>query len=111
MDWLLLGLIIFVFLNLVDLTLTNSILKFGGKEFNPFVRFLYSKSGLIGVGTFKLIILTLFTLQYIANTLDMYTIWYFDFSYAVILSIMYFDIRKAKAPIFPNSEHAEVKHR
>lgn len=99
MDWLLLGLISFVLLNVVDLLLTHAVIRHGGKEFNPVVRFIYSKAGVIGVTALKILVLSLFALQYLVGKLDMWTIWYFDFSYSVILILMYFDLKSVGAPI------------
>lgn len=99
MDWLLVGLLIFVLLNGVDIVFTNAVIKSGGREFNPIVRWICSKSGMYGIGILKGLVLVLFSAQYAAKTLDMWTIWYFDFSFSVILTLMYFDLRKMKVKI------------
>lgn len=99
MDWLLVGLVIFVLLNGIDMILTNAVIKCGGREFNPIVRWIYSKAGIYGMGILKGLVLALFSVQYSAGSLDMWTIWYFDFSFAVILTLMYFDLKKTKVKI------------
>lgn len=99
MDWLLVGLLIFVLLNGVDMVLTNAVIKCGGREFNPIVKWIYSKAGIYGMGILKGLILALFSIQYTAGALDMWTIWYFDFMFAVILTMMYFDLKKTGAKI------------
>jgi hypothetical protein len=114
MDWLLVGLLIFVLLNGVDMILTNAVIKSGGREFNPIVKWVYSKGGLYGMAILKGIILSLFAIQYVTKSLDMWTIWYFDFSYFVILTMMFFDLRKTGVTILrvsdsnePNRIHAK----
>jgi Domain of unknown function (DUF5658) len=62
--WMLLGYLIFVTLNIVDLLVTKVILENGGKEWNFVARFFYHRLGIKGIALLKLIILLLFGLQY-----------------------------------------------
>lgn len=99
MDYLLLGLLIFLTLNLIDIVFTNAVIRCGGKEFNPIVRWVFSRFGIVGFCTFKLLIFISFAITYLVGELDMFLIWYFDFSYFIILTLMFFDLRKTQVKI------------
>jgi len=99
-DWLAWGLFIFVFLNIIDIYFTKKIIENGGKEFNPLIRWIYNQWGYIGMSILKVLILVLFFVQYFTGTLDMWTIWYFDFAFSVILTMMYFDLKSEGVSLF-----------
>lgn len=92
---LLLGYVVFVFLNIVDLHLTNVILKSGGKEFNFIARYFYKKFGIKGILGLKLVILSLIGFQCLVFGLDLFTIYYLNFIFIVVLFFMYLDGKKA----------------
>jgi len=92
--YMVIGYVLFILLNLIDLRLTQVILNNGGREFNPLMRFMHSRMGMIGMALIKLIFLSWFGLQLYFEVLDLYTIYYLDFSYTVVLIIMYIDGHK-----------------
>jgi len=92
---MLLGYLIFVTLNIVDLLVTKVILENGGKEWNFVARFFYHRLGIKGIALLKLIILLLFGLQCYFKALDLYVIFYLNFTFAVILVLMYRDAIQA----------------
>lgn len=92
--WAVAGFLLFVFLNVVDFLLTRRILLYGGREFNPIMRLIYSRFGVIGMVALKVLMLCFFGSQLISTTLDLYTIWYLNFLFTVVLVLMFFDIRK-----------------
>ena len=65
--WMLLGYLLFVFLNVVDLLVTKVILENGGKEWNFIARLLYRHLGIKGIAALKVFILLLFGVQYYFN--------------------------------------------
>ena len=93
--WMLLGYLIFVFLNVVDLLVTKVILENGGKEWNFIARLLYRHLGIKGIAALKLIILLLFGIQYYFEVLDLYVIFYLNFTFVVVLCLMYRDAVQA----------------
>lgn len=99
MIWVLCGLFLFLILNCVDVVLTNSVISHGGKEFNPIIKYIYSKFGVVGIVFFKAFIITILFIQGFYGYLSIYTIWYFCFLYTVILIMMYLDIKKCNAKI------------
>lgn len=93
--WMLLGYLIFVFLNVVDLLVTKVILENGGKEWNVVARLLYRHLGIKGIAVLKVIVLLLFGVQYYFEVLDLYVIFYLNFTFAVVLYLMYRDAVQA----------------
>lgn len=81
-NWMLLGYLLFVTLNVIDLFLTKVILENGGKEWN-FIAWL------------KLVILSWFGIQCYFKVLDLYVIFYLNFTFAVVLYFMYKDAIQA----------------
>ncbi len=100
MGFQVIGYIIFVLLNVIDYRLTKVILENGGKEFNPVVRFLNNKMGSAGIVLVKLLLLGTLGLQCLLGVLDLYTIYYLDFLFTVVLILMYFDGRKVGLVFF-----------
>jgi Domain of unknown function (DUF5658) len=93
--WMLLGYLIFVFLNVVDLLVTKVILENGGTEWNFVARLLYQHLGIKGIAALKVIILLLFGVQYYFEVLDLYVIFYLNFTFVVVLCLMYRDAVQA----------------
>ena len=88
------ALLFFCILNIVDFLLTRAVLMFGGREFNPIVKWIYSRFGLYGFAAFKGSILVLLVSFYNYGVLDLFAVAYLDFSFFVILVLMYFDLKK-----------------
>ncbi|WP_019281336.1 DUF5658 family protein [Vibrio anguillarum] len=94
-NWMLLGYLLFVTLNVIDLFLTKVILENGGKEWNFIARFLYKHLGIKGIACLKLVILSWFGIQCYFKVLDLYVIFYLNFTFAVVLYFMYKDAIQA----------------
>lgn len=90
-DWMLAGYLMFVTLNAVDLCMTKVILENGGKEWNFIARYLYKIFGIGGIAGLKVFVLSWFGIQYYFKVLDLYTIFYLNFMFAVVLFFMYRD--------------------
>ena len=100
MDWVTVGYLLFILINGIDALLTHRILQFGGKEFNVIMRFIYSRWGVRGMLGLKGIVLVLLGYACFTNRLDLYTIWYLNFMFTVILTLMYLDMRSVGCPLF-----------
>ncbi|WP_348700919.1 DUF5658 family protein [uncultured Limnobacter sp.] len=94
-DWMLLGYVLFVTLNVVDLFITKVILENGGKEWNFVARFFYKHMGIKGIAWLKVFVLAWFGIQYYFKVLDLYVIFYLNFMFAVVLYFMYQDAVQA----------------
>lgn len=94
-DWMLLGYVLFITLNVVDLFITKIILENGGKEWNVIARFFYKHLGIKGIAWLKLFVLAWFGIQYYFKVLDLYVIFYLNFMFAVVLYFMYKDAVQA----------------
>ena len=94
-DWMLLGYVLFITLNAVDLFITKIILENGGKEWNFIARFFYQKLGIKGIAGLKVVIIGWFGIQYYFRVLDLFVIYYLNFMFAVVLCFMYQDAVKA----------------
>ena len=92
--WVILGIALFGILNIIDYRLTKIILNNGGKEFNPIARFLMKRWGFAGLFYLKLVIFSLYSINAFLATIDLYTVWYLNFMFAVMLGLMYHDGRK-----------------
>jgi len=94
--WLLLGYIMFILINGVDLWITKVILDAPeGKEWNPVMRWIHKKLGMYGMGIIKSIVLFWLGLTYYVGAMDMFTIYYLNFMFATVLYFMYRDAVKA----------------
>lgn len=101
-EWMLLGFILFLLLNAVDYFLTSKILKHPtGKEHNPVMRWMYTKFGMQGMLYVKVLILGLLGIQLFSGNLDLFTIWYLDFMFVVVLALMYRDGVQAGIKFIP----------
>lgn len=88
-SWMLLGYVLFILLNILDVWITSVILTHPkGRETNIFMRFLMKYFGLKGLIGFKLLLIIWFGLQCFFHVLDLYTIFYLDFVFVVILILM-----------------------
>ena len=94
-DWMLLGYVLFITLNVVDLFITKVILDNGGKEWNFVARFFYNHLGIKGIACLKSVILIWFGIQYYFKVLDLFTIYYLNFMFFVVLIFMYRDAVEA----------------
>ena len=87
-----LGIAVFIVLNGVDILFTHAVLSVGGKEFNPVVRRIYHYFGFKGVAVFKGLILSGLCSLSNHGVLDLWSIWYLNFSFSVILILMAADL-------------------
>ncbi|HGS4617189.1 TPA: DUF5658 family protein [Vibrio cholerae] len=94
-NWMLFGYLLFVMLNVLDLFLTKVILENGGKEWNLIARFFYKRLGIKGIALLKLFVLSWFGIQYYFKVLDLFVIFYLNFTFAVVLYFMYKDAVQA----------------
>lgn len=94
--WMLIGYVLFVTLNAADLWITRAILNHPkGREKNPIMRFVYRHMGLMGMAAVKVLILSWFGIQYYFKVLDLYTIFYLDLVFSVVLYYMYQDAKES----------------
>lgn len=93
------GFALLIFISAIDVWLTSTIIKNNGTEFNAVVRYIYKHSGVRGMVALKLfffIFIAYFTaIQPVeaGGKIDLYAIFYLDFMIAVIMLIMFRDIR------------------
>lgn len=91
-NYVVLGYVIFVALNVVDWFFTRAILRHPtGKEFNPVMVVVHRWLGMAGMAYVKILVLGLLGVQVAVANIDLWTIWYLDFMFVVLLSIMYWD--------------------
>lgn len=77
----------------VDLLLTVSILTQGGREFNPFIKWMYNRHGAKGIIIVKSVIIPVILLMnIIVESGNPITLWYLNFIFLVVLTLMYVDI-------------------
>jgi len=94
-----LGIAALVVLNAVDMLFTHAVLNVGGKEFNPVVKRIYYYFGFKGVAVFKGLVLSGICSLSNQGLLDLWSIWYLNFSFSVILILMAVDLFKTHTKI------------
>ncbi len=95
-NWMLAGYLLFVALNAIDLWITKVILSHPkGVEHNPVMRWLHKHMGMFGMVIIKAILLSWFGIQYYFKILDLYTIFYLNFMFTVVLIFMVRDALQA----------------
>lgn len=97
--WLLVGYTLFIYLNVIDYRLTGVILQNGGKEFNPVIRWVYKTMGMKGIFYIKCLVLSPLGIAVLLNSIDIYSIYYLNFMFSVVLSLMYIDVAKMKLDV------------
>lgn len=103
-DWMVLGYMIFVTLNAIDMWITRALLSHPtGKEKNPIMRFLYRHFGLMGMGAIKILILGWLGIQCYIGVLDLFAIYYLNLVFIVVLYFMFKDAIDSglRAKLFP----------
>lgn len=85
--------LVFVLINAVDFVFTRKVVRFGGREFNPVMRYIIRRWGFRGVALFKTLFLVLVGSQVAAGTMDLFTLCYLSFVYLFVLYLMYRDAR------------------
>ena len=93
-DYVILGYMIFLFLNILDFLVTKVILSHPeGKELNPMMRRVINKFGMKGMAYFKVFFLLLIGFQLVVDQLDVFTIYYLNVVYIVAIGFMVRDIK------------------
>lgn len=88
------GYYLFVVLNGLDYWLTNKVLAAGGKEFNPAVKWALKRGGKLGFILLKLFVLLWLATMFAFGVLDIFTIWWLNVIFIVVLSMMAIDGKK-----------------
>lgn len=93
------GLIIFGILGVFDVLLTHTILREGGTEFNPLMRWIYKRNGVQGLAIFKAGVFCLFSSAVFSYAIDLYTLYYINFMLIVVYLLMHRDyVANKKSP-------------
>lgn len=90
----LIGFILLICFHFVDLFITDRLLSAGGSEFNPVARFFYSRYGIKGLLSLKVVVAVALAVMFILKLLSAFFIWFAAIFYLYMLAFMAVELRR-----------------